>query len=73
MEIISEATPSKPEVQQFRLFYVSAADTFEGYEVFEGATDVDALDRARKLLVHRPSTVGIEIWDRGRLVGRVGR
>lgn len=59
--------------EQYRLFLVNSSDNFQGYQVYAGVSDTDAMERARSLLAHHPYAAAIEVWKRGALVGRIGR
>ena len=65
--------PDTLGAEHFRLFYVDATDKFRGVEVYSGASDTHALERARIALHHHPYAVAIEVWKRGVLVGHVDR
>mgnify|MGYP003579037813 CR=1 FL=1 len=62
-----------PIAEQYRLFYVNTSDKFQDVRVYIGASDNEALERARSLLEHHPYAAAIEVWRRGRLVGRIDR
>jgi hypothetical protein len=76
-----DATPKRvdglwnhgPIAEQYRLFYVNTSDKFQDVRVYIGASDNEALERARSLLEHHPYAAAIEVWKRGRLVGRIDR
>jgi hypothetical protein len=54
-----------------RPFYVSSSDKFQGVQMYVGASDAEALERARSVLKHHPYAAAIEVWKRGVLVGRI--
>jgi hypothetical protein len=69
----SRAGPDRPVAEHYRLFIVNSADRFQGVQVHMGASDTDALERARSVLEHHPYAAAIEVWKRGVLVGRIDR
>jgi hypothetical protein len=72
-EADAAAESDRAGAETYRLFFVSAADTFQGVQVCEGSSDTNVLERARSVLAHHPYAVAIEVWRRGVLVGRVDR
>jgi hypothetical protein len=62
-----------PIAEQYRLFYVNTSDKFQDVRGYMGASDNEALERARSLLEHHPYVAAIEVWKRGTLVGRIDR
>ena len=70
---VGPAEPGRPVAELYRLFFVNSADNFQGSQVYLGASDTDALERARGVLEHHPYATALEVWKRGVLVGRVDR
>jgi hypothetical protein len=69
-----EASPVEPDragPEHYRLFSVNSDDKFQGFQVHEGPSDTEALERARGVLAHHPYAAAIEVWRHGVLVGRV--
>lgn len=77
-----DATPKREDgpavsdgsiAEQYRLFYVSSSDKFQGVQMYVGASDAEALERARSVLKHHPYAAAIEVWKRSVLLGRIDR
>jgi hypothetical protein len=69
----ASSEPATPGTEGYRLFFVNSDDKFQGFQVYVGASDTEALERARAALQHHPYAVAIEVWKRGLLVGRIDR
>ena len=68
-----EDGPAEPGTEGYRLFFVNSGGKFQGFQVYAGASDTEALERARAALQHHTYAVAIEVWKRGMLVGRIDR
>jgi hypothetical protein len=61
---------SGADVPHYRSYYLDAIDRVASVDVIQCDTDADAKARADRLLF-ASSHLGIEIWDRSRMVNRV--
>jgi hypothetical protein len=57
----------------FRCFFINDADTVDGFESIEDATEHEALRRAYGMLQSNSLAVAVEVWQAGRLVSRIPR
>ncbi len=57
---------SNPSI--YRVFRLDIDGRITGSEVLEAADDLDALTRARSKI----EAFGVELWDRDRLIARLG-
>jgi hypothetical protein len=60
-------------MDNYRCFFVNAADHFEGFDSIEAASEADALIYAKHLLGRNRYTVAVEVWNQSKLVARLDR